>query len=277
MALVPFPNQASSPAPLEDDPDQDWPETDHSGGKMSFLEHLDELRKRIIWSTAALGVGFLVCFTFIGPIFDFIMVPMAAALPAGSKLVFTEPTEQFSLYIYIAAIAGLLIASPVVMTQVWLFIAPGLYLHEKKMAIPFVILTSVCFISGAAFSHYLVFPLTWAFFVNLTREYVQFMPRIGPAFSLYIKLLLAFGLVFQMPVLVLFLARMGVVTAKFLFKQIKYAILIIFIASAIITPSGDPFNQTVVAVPMIGLYIISIVLAWIFGKKRRIEPDEEPA
>lgn len=275
MALVPFPNQASTPAPSEDDPDQDWPDTDHSGGKMSFLEHLDELRKRIIWSAAALLVGFLACFAFIGQIFDFIMVPLAAGLPQGSKLVYTEPTEQFALYIQIAAIAGLMIASPVVMTQVWLFVAPGLYLHEKKMAIPFVILTTVCFIGGAAFSHYVVFPLMWTFFVNLTREYVQFMPRIGPAFSLYLKMLLAFGVVFQMPVLVLFLARMGVVTARFLLRQFKYAVLIIFIVSAVITPSADMFNQTVVAVPMIVLYIISIVLAWIFGKKKRIEePDE---
>src|SRR5207245_474708 len=116
------------------------------------------LRKRIIWALVAVGAGFLIAFTFIQPIFDFIMKPLKAALPHGSMLVYTEPTEAFVLYIKIAAIAGLLLASPVVMAQVWLFVAPGLYLREKKMAVPFVILTSVCFISGAAFSHYVVFP-----------------------------------------------------------------------------------------------------------------------
>ncbi len=235
---------------------------------MSFLEHLDELRKRIIRAVIAVFVGFLIACFFIQQLFDFIMKPLQLLLPPGGSLIFTDPTEAFVLYIKIAAIAGLLIASPAVMTQVWMFIAPGLYTHEKKMAIPFVLMSSVFFIAGAAFSHYIVFPMTWRFFVSFTTDYLTFMPRIEPAFSLYMKMLLAFGLVFQMPTVVLFLARMGVVTAGFLWRNIKYAVLIIFIVAAVVTPSADMITQTAMAGPMILLYLLSIFLAWAFGKKK---------
>ena len=272
MALVPFPSQAPERMPDDDvDPDRGAPDSDlddFDGGKMSFLEHLDELRKRIIRSVIAIFVGFLIACFFIQQLFDFIMKPLKLLLPPGGSLIFTDPTEAFVLYIKIAVIAGLLIASPAVMTQVWLFIAPGLYTHEKKLAIPFVLMSSVFFVGGAAFSHYVVFPLTWKFFVSFTTDYLTFMPRIEPAFSLYMKMLLAFGLVFQMPTVVLFLARMGVVTARFLWRNIKYAILIIFIVAAVVTPSADMITQTAMAGPMIGLYLLSIGLAWLFGKKR---------
>jgi sec-independent protein translocase protein TatC len=272
MALVPFPSQAPERAPDDDDVDPDrGPDTDlddFGGGKMSFLEHLDELRKRIVYSVLAIFVGFLIACFFIEPIFAFIMRPLQQALPGDGKLVFTEPTEAFVLWIKIAAISGLILASPVVMSQVWLFIAPGLYANEKKFAIPFVLLSTIGFVGGAAFSHYVVFPMAWTFFASFTTDYMQFMPRIDPAFGLYMKLLLVFGFIFQMPTVVLFLARMGVITARFMIKNIKYAVLIIFIASAILTPTGDAFVQTAMAGPMIGLYIISIGLAWLFGKKR---------
>lgn len=279
MALVPFPNQAPPERLPDDDLDLDREDSAlddyEAGGKMSFLEHLDELRKRIIWAVVGVFGGFLVACFFIQQLFDFIMKPLSAQLPPGASLVYTDPTEAFVLYIKIAAIAGLLIASPVVMTQVWLFIAPGLYAHEKKMAIPFVVMSSVFFIGGAAFSHYVVFPLTWKFFVSFTTDYLTFMPRIEPAFSLYMKMALAFGLVFQMPTVVLFLARMGVVTARFLLRHIKYAVLIIFIVAAVITPSGDMITQTAMAGPMVLLYLLSILLAWLFGKKK--EPASEEA
>jgi sec-independent protein translocase protein TatC len=277
MALVPFPSQAPQRGP--DDRDRDDYSLDDqdelgSGGKMSFLEHLDELRKRIIHAVVAIGIGFLIACFFIQPIFEFIMRPLKDALPRGGTLIFTEPTEAFVLYIKIAAIAGLMMASPAVMTQVWLFIAPGLYQHEKRLAIPFVLMSSVCFVGGAAFSHYVVFPLTWKFFVSFTTDYLTFMPRIEPAFGLYMKMLLAFGLVFQMPTLVLFLARMGVITARFMVRNMKYAVLIIFVAAAVLTPSGDAFTQTAMAAPMFGLYLVSILLAWMFGKKKAHITDE---
>jgi sec-independent protein translocase protein TatC len=273
MALVPFPSQTPEPIPDDDvDPDRGTSDRDlddyDAGGKMSFLEHLDELRKRIIRAVVAVFVGFLIACFFIEPLFAFIMRPLQQALPDGGKLVFTEPTEAFVLYIKIAAIAGLILASPAVMSQVWMFIAPGLYAHEKRLAIPFVLLSTIGFVGGAAFSHYVVFPMAWTFFASFTTDYMTFMPRIEPAFGLYMKLLLIFGLIFQMPTVVLFLARMGVVTARFMIKNIKYAVLIIFIASAVLTPTGDAFVQTAMAGPMIGLYVISIGLAWLFGKKK---------
>src|SRR5689334_20867461 len=153
MALVPFPNKAQKPDPDDElDPESN---DDGSGGKMSFLEHLDELRKRIIWALVAIVAGFGIACLFLNPLFNFIMGPMTAALPKGQTLIYTEPTEALMLYLKMAVLAGLLIASPGVMSQVWLFVAPGLYAHEKKMAIPFVVMSSFFFILGSAFSHYL--------------------------------------------------------------------------------------------------------------------------
>ena len=297
MALVPFPGPGgsgkSSPHDLDPDPDfrtegnrilrrdpgadgdRDDDELDDGEAKMSFLEHLDELRKRIIYSAISIFAGFLIAFIFIQQLFDFVMKPLQAGLPAGQHLVYTEPTEAFVLYLTIAGITGAVIALPLVMTQVWLFIAPGLYSHEKKMAIPFVALSSIFFVLGAAFSHYVVFPLTWRFFVSFTSDYLTFMPRIEPAFALYIKMVLAFGLVFQMPTIVLFLARMGVVTAGFLWKHTKYALLIIVIVSAIVTPDGGGVSLVAMSIPLFFLYLFSILLAWIFGKKRSRDLDED--
>jgi sec-independent protein translocase protein TatC len=273
MALVPFPSKTALRSPADDD-DPDFDDDDGAGGKMGFLEHLDELRKRIIWSVAAIGVGFVIAFTFIQPLFDFIMRPLQAMLPAGGKLIYTEPSEAFVLNIKIAAIAGLLLALPVVFAQIWLFVAPGLYQHEKKLAVPFVMLSTVFFVLGAAFSHYVVFPMTWKFFVGFSNDYVSFMPRIEPAFAMYLKLLLAMGAVFQMPTLVLFLARMGVITARWMLRNFKYAVLVIFVISAVATPGGDPISQTAMAAPMIGLYVISILLAWLFGKRKQTPASE---
>jgi len=268
MALVPFPNKAQKPSP-DDEPDRDWGDEDESaGGKMSFLEHLDELRKRIIWSLVSIVGGFAIACLFLSPLFNFIMGPMTAALPKGQTLIYTEPTEALMLYLKMALLAGILIATPGVMSQVWLFVAPGLYANEKKLAIPFVLLSSFFFVLGAAFSHYLVFPLTWKFFLSFSSKDLTFMPRIEPAFGLYVKLLLTFGLIFQMPTIVLFLARMGIITAKFLLKNFKYAILINFIIGAVLSPGTDPVGQLLLAGPMCLLYVISIGLAWIFGKKK---------
>jgi sec-independent protein translocase protein TatC len=271
VALIPFPNNAPAPVPEDDfDPDRDDLLDADGGGKMSFLDHLDELRHRIIYAAAALFVGFVISFFFITEIFDFIMRPLQMMLPPGGTLVYTDPTEAFLLNIKIALISGLILSSPAVFLQVWLFVAPGLYSHEKKWAIPFVVLSSLFFVAGAAFSHYVVFPLTWKFFVSFTNDILTFMPRIEPAFSLYLRLLLAFGIVFQMPTLVLFLARMGVVTAGFLIRNIKYAVLIMVIISAVITPDGGGVSLVAMTGPMILLYGLSIGLAWLFGKKKTI-------
>ena len=185
--------------------------------------------------------------------------------------IYTDPTEAFVLYIKIALIAGLILASPAVMTQVWLFVAPGLYANEKKWAIPFILMSSFFFVLGAAFSHYVVFPLTWKFFVSFTTDILTFTPRVEPAFSIYLRLVLAFGLVFQMPTLVLFLARMGLVSARFLVRNFKFAVLIMVIVSAVVTPDGGGVSLVAMTGPMILLYGLSIILAWLFGKKK--DPD----
>lgn len=271
MALVPFPKKDSADdqdarrADLEPwESDQEEPET---GPKMSFLEHLEELRKRIVNSLIAIGVGMGVSFFFIDKIRDFIMLPLAQLLPEGSKLMYTEPTEAFVLNLKLGGLAGLLLAAPAIMWQVWLFIAPGLYANEKKFAIPFIFLSTTCFIGGAAFSHYMLFPWAWQYLASFGTEYIVFLPRIEPVFSLYIKLLLGMGLIFQIPTVVFFLARMGLVTAGFLARQTKYAILIIFVIAAVITPTADPMTQSLMAAPMVALYVISIGIAWLFGKR----------
>lgn len=257
-------SQVPSPVPA---PDDTADEHEDGGGKMSFLEHLDELRTRLIISATALLAGFLVAFAFISPLFEFIMRPLQEILPNDGRLVYTEPTEAFFLYIKIAALAGLMLAIPVILYQMWRFVAPGLYAREKRFAIPFVMLTSLFFIGGALFSHFVLFRLAWGFLADFGTDYMEFMPRIQPAFSLYVRLTLACGAVFQMPTLVFFLARVGAVTPRFLLRNTKYAVLLIFIFAAILTPTGDPVTLTVMAAPMILLYGLSILIAWIFQRR----------
>lgn len=279
MALVPFKKSDPDEEPAlgrydggtGEPPDPE----DELDGRMSFLDHLDELRKRLTHAVVALLVGFLAAFAFAARAQEFVMEPLLATLPPGGEFVFTEPSEAFFLQLKIAAILGLLIASPYVMWQVWLFIAPGLYANEKRFAVPFVVFTTVLFASGAAFSHYIVFPAAFQFFGSFATPNIKFMPRIEPVFGMYAWLLLAMGIIFQLPMLVMVLARLGIVTARFLARNIKYAILIIFIVAAIATPSPDPVSQTIVAAPMVVLYVISIGVAWLVGKKRR--GDDEPA
>ena len=277
MALVPFPNKATKPA-LNDDLEPDWddhPGTDPDGGKMSFLEHLDELRRRIIYSVIAIGIGFVGAFFYIDRIVEFIMLPMQQMLPAGQTLIFTDPAEFFILKIKIGLMVGLILASPVVFLQVWLFIAPGLYAHEKRLAIPFVAMSTVFFVAGAAFSHYAVFPIVWTFFKDQATDFVVFAPRVEPSFAIYLRLILALGLTFELPTVVLFLARMGLVTPRFMIRNFKYAVMIIVVAAALLSPDGGGVGLVVMGGPVVLLYIFSIGLAWVFGKKRKKPEPEE--
>lgn len=271
MALVPFPGatRAGDALPPDDERPELSGETElDESGKMSFLEHLDELRKRLIYSAYSLVAGCVVAYAFIQKIFDFIMLPMQHMLPGGNKLIYTAGAEPFMLYLKIGFIAGIFFSSPLILWQVWKFISPGLYTHEKKFAIPFVVLSTVFFVLGGLFAHYIAFPWTWKFFIGFSTNYMVFMPKIDEAFSLYTKMLLGFGVIFEMPTLVFFLARMGVVTARWLLRYFKYAFLIIFVVAAVVSPGTDMMSQLIMAVPMIGLYLISIVIAWIFGKKK---------
>ena len=257
MALVPFPSPSSGALQLPPEPDDET-----TTGKMSFLEHLDELRKRIVNSVIGILVGIVLGFGFIPYIFDFVLGPTRAVLPPGVGMIYTQPGEAFSLWITISLIAGFAIASPYVMYQFWMFIAPGLYSNEKKFAIPFVLFTTIGFLGGAAFNHYIAFPFLIAFFASFHTVDLTFMPRLRDTFGLYVKMLIGMGVIFQMPTVVFFLAKMKLVTARFLWKNLRYAVLIMFVAAAVLTPSGDPWNQAIFAAPMIVLYLLSIGIAW---------------
>jgi sec-independent protein translocase protein TatC len=273
MALVPFPQKSTASAP-DDDPDWEDEDSESEQGKMSFLDHLDELRRRIIYSLLALLGGLAIALFFIGPLFQFIFEPMQALLPAGQTLIYTDPSEAFFLQIKIALMAGLILGSPAIASQLWLFIAPGLYAHEKKLAIPFVIMSSTLFVAGAAFAHYIVFPIVWRFFVSFTNDFLTFMPRVEPAFSMYLRLILALGITFQLPTIVLFLARLGVITPRLMIRHFKYAVLIIIIASAALSPDGGGVGMLAMGGPVVILYIFSIGLAWVFGKKKTKQLEE---
>jgi sec-independent protein translocase protein TatC len=269
MALVPFPGRQSGayrPAPEDDEA---------HAGSMSFLEHLDELRKRIINACIAIAVGVVASFAFIDRIFNFLIAPTRKVLPPGVKIIYTQPGEAFGMYINIALIAGVVLAAPFVMYQVWLFIAPGLYSREKRMAIPFVLLTTIGFLAGATFNHYVAFPFMMAFFASFNGVDLSFMPRLEDTFGLYTKMLLGMGVIFQVPTIVYFLAKMRLVTASFLWHHGKYAILVAYIIAAVITPTGDPMNQTIFAAPMIGLYFLSIAIAWIVNPRKKNQDSDE--
>lgn len=261
MALVPFPRTGQVLEPE--------PEVEDAGTKMSFLEHLDELRKRLIYVVVSVAFGCAVAFIFINQIVAFIMQPLQHMLPNNLRLIATSGPDYFMLVLQIGLIAGIFISSPLILWQVWKFVSPGLYSHEKKFAIPFVLMSTFFFVSGGLFSHFIAFPWTWHFFINFTNSnYVLFLPKVDDAFSLYAKMLFGFGIVFEMPTLVFFLARMGVVTAAFLLRYFKYAVVVITIVAAIVSPGTDVVSMLIMALPMLGLYIISIGIAWLFGKKR---------
>jgi sec-independent protein translocase protein TatC len=270
VAVAPF------PVPRRPDDDDhsirltDPDDTLDDGSRMSFLEHLDELRKRLIHCAAALIVGVFVAFFFLDQFFNFVFVPLKATLPPGGAFITTEAPEYFMLYLKVGLLSGFFVALPYIVFQLWLFIAPGLYSHEKRFAIPFVAFASVFFIAGAAFAHYVAFPVTWQFFIDFSKGgFVQVMPQIGPTFALYVRVVLGFGAIFQMPTVVFFLARMGIVNAMFLIKNTKYAILIIFILAAVLSPGGDLASQFLMAGPMLVLYVLSILIAFVFAKRKK--------
>jgi sec-independent protein translocase protein TatC len=269
MALVPFPSPQSSGA-LPKPPDDD---EESGAGRMSFLEHLEELRKRIINACLGIAVGIGLSFAFIQQIYDFLTAPAVATLPAGSKLIYTQPTEAFALYINISLISGIVLAAPFIMYQVWKFIAPGLYANEKKFVVPFVLFSTLFFLGGAAFNHYVAYPFIMTYFASFNTPNLSYMPQLSEVFGLYMKMLLGLGVIFEMPTVVFFLAKVGVVTARFLLAQFKYAVLVIFIVAAVVTPTGDPMTLMVFAMPMVALYLVSILVAWIFARRPPKEVD----
>jgi len=238
--------------------------------KMTLLEHLEELRRRLIVSLLALFVGFLLCWNWSKEIFAFLAKPLMQFLPPGEKLAFTGLVDPFMLYIKVAALAGIFVASPVILHQLWLFVAPALYRHERKIASLFLLVTTVFFLLGGYFGYAVAFPMVCRFLLQVGSDFRQVL-TINEYFSMASKTILGLGLVFELPVLILFLARLGVVTHRFLLKYFRYAVLAIFVVAAIITPTPDIPTQSVFALPMIALYLLGVAVAWLFGKRQ-----EEP-
>jgi len=243
-------------------------------GNISILERLEDFRKRIVRALLAVAVGALVGFALIDRIVGFLLGPTRRALPAGTKLIYTEPGEAFGLYVQVALIAGVVLAMPFIMYQLWRLVAPLVPASARRFAVPFVGFTTLGFIAGAAFTHYIAFPYMMAFFASFNTPDLLFMPRLDDVFDLYTKMVLGMAIVFQMPTVVFFLAKVGLISAGFLWRSFKYAFLLIFIAAAVITPTGDMVTQTIFAAPMVALYLLSIVIAWIFGRAAPVQPAE---
>lgn len=238
-----------------------------SDEKQPFLSHLEELRKRLITCAIAVGAGFICCYAFSERLFYFLIKPLKAQMPEGDRLIFTNLPEMFITHLKIALIVGILLMSPFIFYQLWMFIAPGLYQQEKKYVVPFVFFSTILFLGGAFFGYFVVFPFGFKFFLGFADDYVQALPSVKQYFSFAIKLLFAFGLVFELPVVMYFLTKIGIVTPDFLKKNRKYAILLTFVVAAILTPP-DVISQVMMAVPLILLYEISIVIARVAVKKK---------
>jgi len=244
--------------------------------EMTFLEHLEDLRKRIFYSFLAVVLGVIPCWMFHKVIFDIIARPVTQYLPEGEKLAYTTLMAPFMLYIKISFITAIFLASPFLFLQFWYFIAPGLYKREKKYVIPFVLFTTIFFCLGALFGYFIAFPFACNFFLKMGSDF-QPVITVDKYFSLALRVILGIALVFELPTLVFFLSRMGIITPRWMIKKFKYAVLVIFIVAAIITPTPDMVTQSIIAIPMLILYGVSIIIASIFGKKekKKEESSEE--
>jgi len=238
---------------------------------MSFLEHLEELRKRLIYCIIAVVVGFCACWGYAERIYGLMEKPIMVALKnngMAEKLVYLSPTEPFNLYLKIGFLAGLFVASPFVLYQLWLFISPGLYRNEKRYVLPFMVSTIGLFLAGGYFGYKLVYPAALDFLIGYGKQF-QPMITIGEYTDLFLTVLIGLGVVFELPILVFFLALMGVVTAGWMWRNIRYSILVIFIIAAILTPTTDILNMCIFAAPMVALYVISILIAYLVHPKQR--------
>ena len=239
--------------------------------KQPLTSHLQELRKRLVLSFIAVAAGFVICYAFSQDLFDILSKPLLKVMPSGSSLIFTSVAEAFFTYMKVAFIAGFILTSPFVLFQVWAFVTPGLYRHEKRYVIPFVAAGSFFFALGILFAYFVAIPIGFKFLLGYATDFIKPMPSMKEYLSFSIKFLLAFGLVFEFPVVLVLLARIGVVDAKTMARHRKYAILLIFIFAAVMTPP-DFISQLLMAIPLMGLYELSIILSKIFGKKAKPVP-----
>jgi sec-independent protein translocase protein TatC len=234
--------------------------------KQPFFSHLKELRDRLVVCIVAIAIAFIFTYYFKDKLFDFLMQPFIQVMPAKSSFIFTGITEAFLTYFKISVVAALFLAAPVILYEFWMFVAPGLYENEKKYVYPFIFFGSLCFLCGALFCYFVVMPNIYRFFVSYAREFVTPMPDLKNYMGLTLKLLIIFGIIFELPLVAFYLSRAGIINAKMLGKKRRYAILAIFIISAVITPP-DVVSMILVALPLWGLYELGILIAKVFGKK----------
>jgi len=245
---------------------------------MALSEHLAELRKRLMIAALSWLVAFLACYSYGEKLFEYISIPVRQSLPEGSSLVFINATEPFFTILKVSALAGLVVSFPIIMWQVWSFISPALYGHEKRLAIPFVFFSSLCFGTGTYFGFTFVFPMIFSFLVTYGTNVggINAMLSMGAYLTLASRLLIAFGLVFELPIVIFFLARLGIVDHKWLAKNRKFALLLAFVMGAVLTPP-DIFSQACIAVPFIVLYEVGIIVARLFGKKKVVVEEDDDA
>ena len=234
---------------------------------MSLLEHLEELRNRLLWVVGALGVVFGVCWWKVEDIFEFLAKPAYRFLPKGQKLVILSVTDAFMLYIKVALLASIFAAAPVILYHLWMFIRPGLYSRERYYTLGFIVSGSLLFLSGGAFAYYIAFPFSVKFLLDMGRN---FTPAItGPSYlSFLMTVILGLALMFELPLVIVFLARVGIVTPRFLLRNFRWAVLVIFAAAAIITPTSDVFNLCLFAVPTLFLYLLGVAAAAMVGRAK---------
>ena len=238
---------------------------------MGFMEHLEELRKRIILSVVSIGVGFGVCYWWHDKIFSWMQAPIVFALKNHNlpvNLVYTNPTDPFNMYLKVSLIVGIFVASPFVLYQVWAFIAPGLYKNERRYVAPFMFSTVGLFVAGGLFAYKMVYPAALDFLIGYSQQFTP-MITINEYTNLFMTIVLGLGVVFEMPILVFFLALFGIVSPGWMWRNLRYSILVIFIIAAVITPTTDIMNMCIFAAPMIVLYLASIGVAWFVHPKNR--------
>lgn len=248
-----------------------------SDDKMPFTQHLEELRKRLIISAIAVAVGFLISYAFKETIFEVLMKPWIEALPKSQtvKLIYTAPHEAFFTYMKVSFMAGIGLATPVILFQLWHFIAPGLFEHEKRYVLPVVFFSTLFFLGGALFGYFFVFPVGFQFFTSFASDYISPMISTKEFLTFSNRLLLGFGLIFELPIFAFFLAKLGLITSKFLKRQRRIAVVVIFIVAAVLTPGPDIFSQLMMAGPLLVLYEVSIWIVHFAGKKETTEAVEE--
>ncbi len=234
--------------------------------EMSLLEHLEELRRRLIRSIVVIFLGMLCCVPLSKEIFNYLMLPLFRSLPPHCTMIYTSPHEAFFVYLKTAFISGFFLTLPYTFYQIWLFVKPGLYPEERRFIIPIALSSAVLFLLGGMFGYFIIFPFAYKFFLGFANVHISPMISMKEGLAFAVRLLLAFGIVFELPVVVFFLARLGLVTAATLRRFRKYAILIAFIVGAVLTPP-DAMTQCLMAGPLVILYEVGIWIAYIFGKK----------